>query len=124
MNLTPFLAYGRDDFWDGGLNRIHAKRNVCIRCFLLRRGDAVTTITATELARHTREILDQVISQGATVAVERNRRVVAEIIPARPTVTVRQLFAELRATLSSEQAQDWLDDSRRGFDEALRDPWA
>lgn len=84
----------------------------------------MTTITATELARHTREILDQVISQGATVAVERNRRVVAEIIPARPTVTVRQLFAELRATLSSEQAQDWLEDSRRGFDEALRDPWA
>lgn len=83
----------------------------------------MTTVTATELARHTREVLDQVVGLGETVDVERNRRVVAQIVPARPLVTVRQLLSELRPTLSVEQAKGWLDNSRRGFDEGLRDPW-
>jgi antitoxin (DNA-binding transcriptional repressor) of toxin-antitoxin stability system len=83
----------------------------------------MATITATDLARHTREVLDQVVSRGEAIAIERNRRVIAEIIPARPTLTLRELLADLRPTLTIEQSRFWLDDSRRGFDESVRDPW-
>lgn len=83
----------------------------------------MTTVTATDLARHTREVLDQVIAQGRPIAVERNRRVIAEIVPARRTLTARQALADLRPMLTPEHASEWLKDSRQEFDDALRDPW-
>ncbi|MDO8317753.1 hypothetical protein [Rhodoferax sp.] len=39
------------------------------------------TISATNLARNTREILDQVANQGITGAVERNHATIAQIMP-------------------------------------------
>lgn len=84
----------------------------------------MTTVTATELARHTRDVLDQVTSQGQSIAVERNRRVIAQIVPAQRSMTARQVLASLRAMLPADQATSWLEESRQGFDDALRDPWA
>ena len=39
------------------------------------------TITATELARNTSGILDQVVDHGETIVVERNRTVIARMTP-------------------------------------------
>ena len=68
-------------------------------------------------------VLDQFIAQGETIAVERNRRAIAEIMPARRSMTVRQVLADLRLMLKPPEAKAWLDDCRQGFDDALRDPW-
>jgi antitoxin (DNA-binding transcriptional repressor) of toxin-antitoxin stability system len=82
------------------------------------------TISATELARNTSKILDRVVSGGQSVAVERNRAVIAQIIPPARTMTAAQALSGLEPVLSREQAIAWLRDSRGEFDQAVRDPWA
>lgn len=81
-------------------------------------------ITATELARNTREVLDGVAARGDVVIVERNRTPIARIAPPERTMTAAQALAGLRPALTRRQAADWLRDSRGTFDERLRDPWA
>ena len=82
------------------------------------------TISATDLARHTRQILDSVVSRGETVAIERNHVMIAKIMPSETTMTAAQALAGLRPMLTLRQAAGWLKDSRGDFDETLRDPWA
>ena len=81
-------------------------------------------ITATELARQTRQILDAVARDGETVIIERNHLPVARLVPPEPIMTAAQALAGLPATLTPQQAQAWTDDSRGDFDDAVRDPWA
>jgi antitoxin (DNA-binding transcriptional repressor) of toxin-antitoxin stability system len=82
------------------------------------------TISATDLARNTREILDKVANQGEAVAIERNRALIAQIVPPERTMTAAQALAGLRPMLTPEQAAAWLADSKGDFDDAVRDPWA
>lgn len=83
------------------------------------------TISATDLARNTREILDKVASRGETVAVERNHTMVAKIVPPERTMTAHQALAGLELPVFTlKQAAIWLKDSKEGFDETVRDPWA
>ncbi len=82
------------------------------------------TITATDLARHTRKILDRVASQGESVIVERNHVVVARIVPSEATMTAAQALAGVQTMLTAAQVAAWLAESRKAFDENLRDPWA
>lgn len=81
------------------------------------------TVTATDLARNTRKIIDTVITRGETVAVERNHALVARIVPAEITMTAAQALAGLRTTLTSRQAAAWLKESREEFGDVVRDPW-
>jgi len=82
------------------------------------------TISATELARQTRQILDVVIGQGETVIVERNHMPVARIMPPEPMMTAAQALVGLPTVLTASQADAWLQDSRLPFDDAVRNPWA
>jgi antitoxin (DNA-binding transcriptional repressor) of toxin-antitoxin stability system len=88
------------------------------------------TITATELARNTRAVLDTVASRGETVAIERNQTLIAQIIPPQRTMTASQALAGLALPglafpiLTPAQATAWLKDSKDGFGDAVRDPWA
>ncbi len=83
------------------------------------------TISATELARNTRAILDKVASSGETMAIERNHTLIARIVPSAPTMTASQALAGLSLPmLTPAQADAWLNDSREGFGNAVRDPWA
>ena len=82
------------------------------------------TISATDLARNTSQILDHVATGGERVAVERNRAVIAEIVPPTRAMTAAQALSGLEARLTREQGARWLQDSREEFDEAVRDPWA
>ncbi|SAK89105.1 Phd_YefM [Caballeronia catudaia] len=82
------------------------------------------TITATDLARQTRQILDAVARNGETVIIERNNLPVARLVPPEPVMTAAQALAGLPAVLTPQQAQAWLEESRVDFDEGVRDPWA
>lgn len=81
------------------------------------------SITATDLARNTREILDKITSQGATVVVERNHVMIAKIVPAEKTMTAAQALAGLQPRLTAKQAKAWLQNSRGGFDQTVSNPW-
>jgi antitoxin (DNA-binding transcriptional repressor) of toxin-antitoxin stability system len=83
------------------------------------------TISATELARNTREILDRVASRGETVTIERHQTMIAQIMPPQRTMTASQALAGLVfPTLPPLQATSWLADSKDGFGNVVRDPWA
>ncbi len=83
------------------------------------------SVTATDLARNTREILEKVATHGQTVMVERNNMVVAQIGPPQKTMTVRQALSGLMLvpTLSVSQANKWLTDSKGVFEEGVKNPW-
>ncbi len=82
-------------------------------------------ISATDLARHTREILDRVVHRGETLAVERNHSVIAKLLPAELTMTATQALTGLPLPMLTDvQAAAWLNDSQEGFDQALHNPWA
>lgn len=82
------------------------------------------TISATDLARHTRQILDSVASRRETVAVERNHVRIATIVPSEALMTARQMLAGFRPLLTPAQSAAWLKDSREEFADGVRDPWA
>jgi antitoxin (DNA-binding transcriptional repressor) of toxin-antitoxin stability system len=75
-----------------------------------------TTISATDLARNTREILDRVVSGRETVAIVRNQTLIAHIMPAQSTMTASQALAGLQPPLlTATQAKAWLSDSKANF---------
>ena len=81
-------------------------------------------ITATDLARNTRKILDKVSIGGETLAVERNNALIARIVPADPSMTAAQALAGLPPPmLTAAQAAAWLIDSHEPFDDTVRNPW-
>ena len=83
------------------------------------------TISATELTRHTREILDRVATRGETVTIERNHTIIAQLMPPQKTMTASQALAGLVFPLLTPlQASAWLKDSKDGFGDSVRDPWA
>ena len=82
-------------------------------------------ISATDLARNTREMLDRVSSQGETVAIQRNQTLIAQIVPILRTMSAAQAIEGLgQSMLTPKQANTWLTDSKEQFSEAVRDPWA
>jgi antitoxin (DNA-binding transcriptional repressor) of toxin-antitoxin stability system len=80
-------------------------------------------VSATELARNTRDVLDKVAGEGETVLVERNRTVIARITPPERTMTAAQALSGLQSSLTPEQTAAWLKESQGAFDDAVRDPW-
>ena len=93
--------------------------------YILPGGAAMQTISATELTRNTREILDRVITRGEIVTIERNHTMIAQIMPAQRTMTASQALAGLVFPMMTPlQANFWLQESKDGFVDAVRDPWA
>lgn len=85
------------------------------------------TITATELARNLRAILDQVRETGEEYIVERGRQPVARVTPTPGTMTAADALADLYRTLDPTVAETWERDARRGdemLSDELHDPWA
>jgi antitoxin (DNA-binding transcriptional repressor) of toxin-antitoxin stability system len=90
----------------------------------------VKTITATELARNLRRVLDRLAIEGEEIVIERNREQVARLLPGPAQQTALQAMADLYRTLPEDAAATWEADSRRGrwkgsrLDKGVRDPWA
>jgi antitoxin (DNA-binding transcriptional repressor) of toxin-antitoxin stability system len=88
------------------------------------------TVTATELARNLRTILDRLAIEGEEIAIERNNREVARLVPGPGRQTAFEAMADLYRTLPEDAAATWEADSKRGrwkgrkLNNGIRDPWA
>ena len=88
------------------------------------------TITATDLARNLRRVLDRLAIEGEDIVIERNRQQVARLVPGPAQQTALEAMADLYRTLPEDAAATWEADSRRGrwkgsrLDKGVRDPWA
>lgn len=84
------------------------------------------TITATELARNLRQVLDRLVIEGEEIEIERNNQRIARLVPGPGRQTALQAMADLYRTLSPGAARDWVE-SARGMEEKVeqgaRDPW-
>jgi antitoxin (DNA-binding transcriptional repressor) of toxin-antitoxin stability system len=83
-------------------------------------------ITATELARNLRQILDQVAYQGEEIVVVRNKQKVARLLPGSGMMNALQAFADLYQSLPESAAKGWVEEARHGLAETLSDksnPW-
>lgn len=82
------------------------------------------TISATELARNTSDILDKVTSRGQTLGISRNNALIAQLSPPTRSMTASQVLAGIKLpSLSPAQAEEWLNDSKQGFDDSVANPW-
>jgi antitoxin (DNA-binding transcriptional repressor) of toxin-antitoxin stability system len=83
------------------------------------------TVTSTELARNTREILDRIVSDGQAVAIERNHTTIAQLTPPERHMTVRQALSLLSSApkMSAAQGQNWLQQSKEAFGNEVNKPW-
>lgn len=85
-------------------------------------------ITATELTRNFRQILDNLALNGEEIVIERNHRQVARLLPSPGTQTALEAMSDLYRTLPEDAAADWLKDSRAAehgdLNEGVRNPWA
>jgi antitoxin (DNA-binding transcriptional repressor) of toxin-antitoxin stability system len=90
----------------------------------------VKTITATNLARNLRLVLDRLATEGEEIVIERNGQQVARLLPGPGQQTALEVMADLYRTLPDAAGATWQADSRIGrwrgsrLDTGIRDPWA
>lgn len=80
-------------------------------------------LTATEAARNLSEVLNRVEYRDEEFEVERNGRVIARVVPARRTATVRDLFELLAAMPRDPQFADDLEEIQAQQAPAPGSPW-
>ena len=83
-------------------------------------------ITATELARKFKQMMNLVEFQGEELIVVRHNHQVAKIIPGPSTMTALEAMSDLYRTLPEDAGMTWVKDSREGTMgnlTAVRDPW-
>jgi antitoxin (DNA-binding transcriptional repressor) of toxin-antitoxin stability system len=84
-------------------------------------------VTATELARNLRDVLDRVEFRREAHLVCRNQHPIARIIPGPAHQTALEAMEDLYRTLPEEAAEGWVRDSRTAIRDRLgelKDPWA
>jgi antitoxin (DNA-binding transcriptional repressor) of toxin-antitoxin stability system len=84
-------------------------------------------ITATELARKFKQMMNLVEFQGEELIIVRNNHQVAKIIPGPATMTALEAMSDLYRTLPEDAGVTWVKESREGAATTLselRDPWA
>jgi antitoxin (DNA-binding transcriptional repressor) of toxin-antitoxin stability system len=82
----------------------------------------MTTVTATDLARRTNQVLDA-LARGESVTITRNNTVLGTINPPVRAVTLREAFERL-PRMSPDVAERYKADIRiADFDDEVRDPW-
>jgi antitoxin (DNA-binding transcriptional repressor) of toxin-antitoxin stability system len=84
------------------------------------------TVTATDLSRNFRVMLNKVEFQHEVLLIMRNKLPVARLVPGPATMTAAEAFADIYRTLPEEAGEGWLSDSRKDDDTygEVRDPWA
>ena len=84
-------------------------------------------ITATELSRKFKQMMNLVEFQGEELIIIRNNHQVARIIPGPATMTALEAMSDIYRTLPEDAGATWVSDSREGNIDSisnLRDPWA
>jgi antitoxin (DNA-binding transcriptional repressor) of toxin-antitoxin stability system len=85
------------------------------------------TMTATEVNRNFRRVLDALARNADEIVVLRNRQPVARLLPGSPRMTAIEALSDLYRTLNNGEGDAWLRDSRtadRAVRKEMRDPWA
>jgi len=83
-------------------------------------------ITATELARNLRQVLDNIMFTHEEYVIERNHQQIARLIPGAGQQTALEAMADLYRTLPEDAAGNWLKDSQKlpeTITEEIRNPW-
>ena len=83
------------------------------------------TITATDLSRNFRVMLNRVEFQHEELLIVRNNCPVARLVPDHGIMTATEVFSDLYQTLPQDAGEKWLSDSRLDDDQTgeVRDPW-
>lgn len=83
------------------------------------------TVTATDLSRNFRVMLNRVEFQREELLIMRNNSPVARLVPGVATMTAAEAFADLYMTLPQKAGENWLADSRLDDNQQgeVRDPW-
>lgn len=84
------------------------------------------TVTATDLARNFRVMLNRVEFQHEELLIMRNNFPVARLVPGPAIMTAAEAFTDLYRTLPEGAGESWLKDSRlsEAGNSEVRDPWA
>ena len=85
------------------------------------------TVSATELARNFKAMLDTVEFKHEELIVLRNNHEVARIIPGLSTMTALEAMADIYRLLPEDAGAGWLKDAKSGSEtlkDGVRDPWA
>ena len=84
------------------------------------------SITATDLARNFRVMLNKVEFQHEELLIVRNNFPIARLVPGPATMTAAEAFGDLYRTLPADAGKTWLTNSRLddNRDSEVRDPWA
>jgi antitoxin (DNA-binding transcriptional repressor) of toxin-antitoxin stability system len=86
------------------------------------------TITATELARNLRQVLDQLAVETEEIIIERNHQQIGRLVPWPGRQTALEAMADLYRTLPETAGREWLRDSRscnveETLEQGVEDPW-
>jgi prevent-host-death family protein len=84
------------------------------------------TITATDLSRNFRVMLNKVEFQHEELIIVRNNVPIARLVPGPATMTAAEAFGDLYRGLPQQAGEHWLADSRSGdaLEGEVRNPWA
>ncbi len=84
------------------------------------------TVTATDLSRNFRAMLNRVEFQHEELLIVRNNCPVARLVPGPATMTAAEAFADIYQTLPPAAGAHWLADSRLADSRSdeVRNPWA
>ena len=84
------------------------------------------TITATELARNLRQVLDRLAIGGEEIEIERNHQRIARLVPGPGKQTAMEAMADLYRTLTPGAASGWAEAGKEmdeRVEKGVRDPW-
>lgn len=87
-------------------------------------------VSATEFARNFSQMLDQVEHQGITIAIVRNQKQVATVVPQLRHQNAMEAFGDLYRPLEGAVKDDWMADIKRvnkslkgTLSSKAQDPW-
>lgn len=87
-------------------------------------------VSATEFARNFSQMLDQVEHQGITIAILRNQKQVATVVPQLRHQSAMEAFGDLYRPLEGAVKDDWMVDIQRvnkslkgTLSSRAQDPW-
>ncbi|MCI0443344.1 type II toxin-antitoxin system Phd/YefM family antitoxin [bacterium] len=84
------------------------------------------TMTATEVARNFRKVLDSLQNGTEEIIIVRNNQAVAKLLPGAPKMTALEALSDIYKTIPAQEGDSWLKDAKRGsrkLRKELRNPW-
>lgn len=83
-------------------------------------------MTATEVARNFRKVLDGLQTGADEIIILRNGQAVAKLLPGTPRMTALEALSDIYRTLPVQEGDRWLKDAKRGsrkLRKEMRNPW-